>query len=152
MPAARTPAGNAVVARCARTAGTAGLAARLPDGPVYLAAYDRAVEVMQREKGLHPNTDLPIGLILYLLDVPIELFTPIFLCARTSGLVAHVIEQHDLEVALELRRYETPHILVAAEAMSEHHSPVTAPTYMDVVSRHHIHVDSLIVAVFTPIR
>ena len=71
------------------------LAARRPDGPAYLAAYDRAVEVMLREKRLHPNTDLPIGLILYLLDVPIELFTPIFLCARTSGLVAHVIEQHD---------------------------------------------------------
>jgi citrate synthase len=72
-----------------------GLAERRPDGAAYLAAYDRAVEVMQREKGLYPNTDLPIGLLLFLLGIPIELFTPIFLCARTAGLVAHVIEQHD---------------------------------------------------------
>ena len=71
------------------------LAARRPDAEAYVAAYERAVEVMQREKGLYPNADLPIGLILYLLDIPIELFTPIFLCARAAGLVAHVIEQHD---------------------------------------------------------
>jgi citrate synthase len=71
------------------------LAARRPAAGPYVAAYERAVEVMQREKGLYPNADLPIGLILYLLDIPIELFTPIFLCARTAGLVAHVIEQHD---------------------------------------------------------
>ena len=71
------------------------LAERRPDAGPYVAAYERAVEVMQREKGLYPNADLPIGLILYLLDIPIELFTPIFLCARAAGLVAHVIEQHD---------------------------------------------------------
>ena len=71
------------------------LAERRPDARPYVAAYERAVEVMRREKGLYPNADLPIGLILYLLDIPIELFTPIFLCARGAGLVAHVIEQHD---------------------------------------------------------
>jgi citrate synthase len=71
------------------------LAERRADAEAYVAAYERAVEVMQREKGLYPNADLPIGLILYLLDIPIELFTPIFLCARAAGLVAHVIEQHD---------------------------------------------------------
>ena len=71
------------------------LAERRPDAGPYVAAYERAVEVMHREKGLYPNADLPIGLILYLLDIPIELFTPIFLCARAAGLVAHVIEQHD---------------------------------------------------------
>ena len=71
------------------------LAARRPEAGAYVAAYERAVEVMRREKGLYPNADLPIGLILYLLDIPIELFTPIFLCARAAGLVAHVIEQHD---------------------------------------------------------
>ena len=72
-----------------------GIAARRPDAEPFVAAYERAVDVMEREKGLYPNADLPIGLILYLLDIPIELFTPIFLCARAAGLVAHVIEQHD---------------------------------------------------------
>jgi citrate synthase len=29
------------------------------------------------------------------LGIPIDLFTPIFLCARSAGLLAHVIEQHE---------------------------------------------------------
>jgi citrate synthase len=58
-------------------------------------AYEICASTMEREKGLYPNADLPIGLIMYLLDIPIELYTPIFLCARIAGLVAHVIEQHD---------------------------------------------------------
>ena len=88
------------------------LAARRPDAGAYVAAYERAVEVMRREKGLYPNADLPIGLILYLLDIPIELFTPIFLCARAAGLVAEreLVEGADYDVAAELpdRVYEGP--------------------------------------------
>jgi citrate synthase len=57
--------------------------------------YEICAATMEREKGLFPNADLPIGLILYLLDVPIDLFTPVFLCARIAGIAAHVIEQHD---------------------------------------------------------
>ena len=52
-------------------------------------------KVMLREKGLHPNTDYPIGLLFYLLDIPIEVYTPIFLCSRVAGLVFHVVEQHE---------------------------------------------------------
>jgi citrate synthase len=48
---------------------------------------------MEREKGLYPNADLPIGLVLLLIGVPVELFTPIFMCARIAGVAAHVIEQ-----------------------------------------------------------
>ena len=50
---------------------------------------------MYREKGLYPNTDYPIGLLYYLLGIPIPLYTPIFLASRTAGNVAHVLEQHD---------------------------------------------------------
>ena len=71
------------------------LANRLPDGRDLQAIYQTVEEVMYREKGLYPNTDFPIGLLLYLLDIPISLYTPIFLCARTAGLVAHVVEQHE---------------------------------------------------------
>ncbi len=71
------------------------IAARKPETAQLVQTYDRCVEVMAREKGLHPNADLPIGLILSLLDIPIELFTPIFLCARIAGLSAHVIEQQE---------------------------------------------------------
>jgi citrate synthase len=72
-----------------------GMVARSPDAARMVDIYDRATEVMAREKGLHPNADLPIGLILSLLGIPVELFTPIFMCARIAGIGAHVIEQHD---------------------------------------------------------
>jgi citrate synthase len=71
------------------------IAARDPDAAAMVQTYEIVVAVMEREKGLHPNADLPIGLILSLLGVPIDLFTPIFLCARNAGLLAHVIEQHE---------------------------------------------------------
>lgn len=57
--------------------------------------YKIVEEVMAREKGLYPNTDYPIALLFYLLDIPIPLYTPIFFASRTAGLVAHVIEQHN---------------------------------------------------------
>jgi citrate synthase len=71
------------------------IAARDPATADRAQTYEIVVAVMEREKGLHPNADLPIGLILSLLEIPIDLFTPIFLCARNAGLLAHVIEQHE---------------------------------------------------------
>lgn len=70
------------------------LASRRPEGPELVRIYQTLEEVMYREKGLYPNADYPVGLIYYLLGIPIELYTPIFLVARTAGLVAHVAEQH----------------------------------------------------------
>lgn len=52
-------------------------------------------EVMKREKNLHPNLDYYAAPVYYLLGIPIDLFTPVFLAARTIGISAHVIEQHD---------------------------------------------------------
>ena len=60
--------------------------------------YDMCVkgeEVMQKEKGLFPNLDYYAAPVYYLLDVPIDLYTPIFFAARTAGLVAHVREQYE---------------------------------------------------------
>ncbi|SDN02444.1 citrate synthase [Paenibacillus sp. yr247] len=51
-------------------------------------------EVMKREKNLHPNLDYYAAPVYYLLGIPIDLFTPIFLAARTIGISAHVMEQH----------------------------------------------------------
>ncbi len=70
------------------------LASRRPEGPELVRIHQALEEVMYREKGLYPNADYPVGLIYYLLGIPIELYTPIFLVARTAGLVAHVAEQH----------------------------------------------------------
>ena len=55
----------------------------------------RGEEVMKREKKLHPNLDYYAAPVYYLLGIPIELFTPVFLAARTIGISAHVMEQHD---------------------------------------------------------
>ncbi|MBD0380217.1 citrate synthase [Paenibacillus sedimenti] len=52
-------------------------------------------EVMKREKNLYPNLDYYAAPVYHLLGIPIELFTPVFLAARTIGISAHVIEQHD---------------------------------------------------------
>ncbi|MDQ7801781.1 MAG: citrate/2-methylcitrate synthase [Armatimonadota bacterium] len=70
------------------------LASRRPEGGELVRIHGVVERVMQREKGLYPNADYPAGLIYYLLGIPIELYTPIFLVARTAGLVAHVTEQH----------------------------------------------------------
>ncbi len=71
------------------------LAERRPGGGDLVRSYEICAATMEREKGLYPNTDLPIGLLMYLLEIPIDLYTPVFLCARIAGLVAHVLEQHD---------------------------------------------------------
>ncbi len=71
------------------------LAERIPEGRDLASIYATVERVMHREKGLYPNTDYPIGLLYYLLGIPVPLYTPIFLAARTAGNVAHVLEQHD---------------------------------------------------------
>jgi hypothetical protein len=47
--------------------------------------------------------------------------------------VIQVIEQHHLVVAFERRRDESPHVLVAAETVREHHGSRTSPSDHDVV-------------------
>jgi 2-methylcitrate synthase len=54
-----------------------------------------AETVMEREKGLRPNVDFPCGWVYYLLGLPVSLYTPIFVSARTPGWCAHIIEQLD---------------------------------------------------------
>jgi citrate synthase len=61
------------------------------------ALYDMCAlgeRLMHEEKGLYPNLDYYAAPVYYLLGIPIELYTPIFLAARTSGIGAHVAEQH----------------------------------------------------------
>ncbi|WP_096436905.1 citrate synthase [Alteribacter populi] len=52
-------------------------------------------KVMEREKGLYPNLDYYAAPVYWMLGIPIPLYTPIFFSARTIGLCAHVIEQHN---------------------------------------------------------
>ncbi|MBF4500289.1 MULTISPECIES: citrate synthase [Savagea] len=51
--------------------------------------------VMKEEKGLFPNLDYYAAPVYWKLNIPIILYTPIFFVARTAGLTAHIIEQHE---------------------------------------------------------
>jgi len=61
--------------------------------PKWIQMSDKIAEIMLHEKGLHANVDFYSASVYYSLDIPIDLFTPIFAIARTSGWSAHVLEQ-----------------------------------------------------------
>jgi citrate synthase len=56
---------------------------------------DTIQAVMEREKGMHPNVDFPCGWVYYMLGLPVDLYTPIFVASRVTGWAAHIIEQLD---------------------------------------------------------
>ena len=59
--------------------------------------------VMEKKKGLYPNLDYYAAPVYFMLGIPIPLYTPIFFSARTAGLCAHIIEQHNKN-----RLFQTP--------------------------------------------
>jgi 2-methylcitrate synthase/citrate synthase II len=52
-------------------------------------------DTMMREKGIYTNLDFPVAPSYYLMEIPIDLYTPIFASSRLTGWAAHIIEQHD---------------------------------------------------------
>jgi 2-methylcitrate synthase len=48
---------------------------------------------MIARKNIYPNLDYPAGPAYYLMGFEIDLYTPIFVMARTAGWIAHVAEQ-----------------------------------------------------------
>lgn len=51
-------------------------------------------KVVHEEKGLYPNVDFYAASVYGYLQVPTDLFTPIFACSRVAGWTAHVREQY----------------------------------------------------------
>lgn len=53
----------------------------------------RLEDIMAKEKGLYPNVDLYSACCYHLMDIPRDLFTPVFAISRISGWIAHTFEQ-----------------------------------------------------------
>ncbi len=59
--------------------------------------YDLSVEIarlVQEKKGLLPNVDFYAASVYSYLGIPRDLYTPVFAISRTSGWLAHILEQH----------------------------------------------------------
>jgi citrate synthase len=51
--------------------------------------------VIWEEKKLPPNLDWPSGRLYHYMNLPVELYTPLFVLSRVTGWSAHIIEQLD---------------------------------------------------------
>ena len=72
---------------------SAELAARSGDDTYY--RMSRAMEeTVFAEKALYPNVDFYAATVYHYLDIPTDLFTPVFSVSRMAGWTAHVMEQH----------------------------------------------------------
>ena len=54
----------------------------------------RIQEVVAERKQLSPNVDFYAGAMMYMLGVPLNVFTPVFACSRVAGWTAQVMEQY----------------------------------------------------------
>lgn len=78
---------NAVIKRWCQQ-----LADKIGDNRLFPIA-ERIEMVMRREKNLFPNLDFYMAPAYRFLGIPIELYTPVFVCARIAGWAAHIMEQ-----------------------------------------------------------
>jgi|CXWL01.1.fsa_nt_gi citrate synthase len=59
-----------------------------------VAVYDAIKDpIVKRDNPIYPNVDYPCGVVYYLLELPPDLYTPLFACSRIAGWGAHYIEQ-----------------------------------------------------------
>jgi citrate synthase len=61
---------------------------------IYYRMSRRMEETVLAERGLYPNVDFFAATVYHYLQIPTDLFTPVFSVSRMAGWTAHVMEQH----------------------------------------------------------
>ncbi len=54
----------------------------------------RIEQLMHEKKGMFPNVDFYSASTYYLMNIPLDLYTPIFAVSRISGWTGHILEQY----------------------------------------------------------
>lgn len=79
------------------------------DGGRWVEIYDTMAKVMDERTGIKPNLDFPAGPAYYLIGFDVEFYTPLFVMARVTGWIAHVVEQFsDNALIRPLSAYDGP--------------------------------------------
>jgi citrate synthase len=61
--------------------------------PKWIEMSERIAALMKEKRGLYANVDFYSATVYYSLEMPTDLFTPIFAISRTAGWTAHILEQ-----------------------------------------------------------
>ena len=79
---------------------------------------DETVKFMKKEKNkeIFPNVDLYSASVYYMLEIPMDLNTPIFAISRVAGWAAHVIEERFAEAAPKPMLYRPKAVYVGKYA------------------------------------
>lgn len=74
-----------------------------------LDIYYAIKNVVFERKRIHMNVDYPCGLTYYWMNLPVDIYTPLFVASRVSGWAAHFIEQYtNNRIIRPLSRYTGP--------------------------------------------
>ena len=60
----------------------------------WFAMSQQIEKMMYERKGMFPNVDFYSASTYYLMDIPLDMYTPIFAVSRISGWTGHILEQY----------------------------------------------------------